>query len=91
MICFHYSNKSQFHNVISACESDNSLSTSSESDCESEDAVLMHTAGWLDLYFYFIYLFFFIQFMILKMVYCRKNLLDVSHQLFFKVKNTSLN
>lgn len=33
------SDESQFHDVISACESDNSLSTP-ESDCESKDAVL---------------------------------------------------
>ena len=50
--------KSQFHNIISACDSDNSLITSSESDCESEDAVLMYMAGWLDLYFFCFFLCF---------------------------------
>ena len=45
------SNKSHFHNVISACESDNSLSTSSESDCDSEDAVLMYMVGWTCMFF----------------------------------------
>ena len=54
--------KSQFHNIISACDSDNSLISSSESDCESGDAVLMYMAGWLDLYFFcfFFYVFVFL-------------------------------